>query len=285
MFLYNISLYTLVYRFFTFCFFYLCSFFLISCSGCHEVNSSSSGYEQVNPLLDSKEVKAAMLIQDHVRTLYKKANSSVVRIETEQDVSIPSNLFFRHFFDTPNAKQTKHGLGSGFIFNSNGLIVTNYHVVKNVDRITIKLLDTSSHEALMIGYDEISDLALLKINTQRNIISIEIGNSNNISVGDLVYAIGNPFGFSATLTSGIISSAHQKIKSKDNIPRIQTDAAINPGNSGGPLLDITGKVIGINQMIYSNNGGSVGVGFAIPINYAVSIIEKIKQKVDLKKTN
>ncbi len=257
--------------------FFFCSFTFSSCFGCDDPDSESWN-QGTNPLLESAEIQKAIRIQMHVRELYKRANASVVRIETEQDVAIPTNPFFKHFFDIPDGMQTERSLGSGFFLTESGFIVTNYHVVANVDRIVIKLIDSSSHQALMIGYDKKSDLALLKIDTKRKNQSIEIGDSSNISVGDIVYAIGNPFGFSATLTSGVVSSANQKIESKNNVSRIQTDAAINPGNSGGPLLDIMGKVIGVNQMIYSDKGGSVGIGFAIPINYAMQVIERIKKE-------
>ena len=256
----------------------LCGFSFVSCSGCDRSDSDTSSQEP-NPLLDSEEIKKAIRIQKHVRKLYKRVNVSVVRIETEQDVTVPANPFFRFFFDAPRGgTQTKRGLGSGFFINENGLIVTNYHVVGNVDRIIIKLTDTSSYKASMMGHDQKSDMALLKIDTKIKNQPVQIGNSEDVLVGDIVYAIGNPFGFSATLTSGVVSSADQKIESKDNVPRIQTDAAINPGNSGGPLLNIMGKVIGINQMIYSDKGGSVGIGFAIPINYAMKVIEQIKKE-------
>ena len=267
----------MIYRFFVILLLFFCSFTFISCFGCDKIDSESWD-QKPNPLLDSEEIQKVIRIQTHVRKLYKKANVSVVRIETEQDVAVPANPFFKHFYDIPDGMQTKRGLGSGFFLNENGLIVTNYHVVANVDRIVIKLIDSSSHKASMIGYDKKSDLALLKIDIRKKNQSIQIGNSENIAVGDIVYAIGNPFGFSATLTSGVISSAHQKIVSKDNMPRIQTDATINPGNSGGPLLDIRGKVIGVNQMIYSDKGGSIGIGFAIPINYAMQVIERIKKE-------
>ena len=263
--------------------FYLVAFFsaaCFSCSGCRENNPSSS--IEPNPLLDSEAVQKALSIQDSVRALYKRVRSSVVRIETEKNVSLPLNPFFKRFFDIPESQQKKQGLGSGFIINESGLIATNYHVVAKVDRITVKLLDGSAYDSSTVGYDKDSDIALLKIDTRKSLPSIEIGDSSQVFAGDLVYAIGNPFGFSATLTSGVVSSANQKVGSENNIPRIQTDAAINPGNSGGPLLDIMGRVIGINQMIYSDKGGSIGIGFAIPINHAMKIIEGLKKETDQK---
>ena len=185
---------------------------------------------------------------------------------------------FKRFFDVPDTTQKKQGLGSGFFINESGLSVTNYHVVEKVDRIKIKLLNGSSYDADILGFHKPSDIALLKIDSEKPVQPIHIGNSKETLVGDLVYAIGNPFGLSAILTSGVISATQQEIETADGVPRIQTDAAINPGNSGGPLLNLNGEVIGINQMIYSNKGGSIGIGFAIPINYAMSIIQKLKKR-------
>jgi serine protease Do len=149
-------------------------------------------------------------------------------------------------------------------------------VVQKVDKITVKLTNGKEYTAKLIGSDPNSDIALIKIDGAKGLKTAHLGDSDKIEVGDLSLAIGNPFGLQSTLTTGIISSKGQDVNSADGVSRIQTDASINPGNSGGPLLNVRGEVIGINQMIYSQSGGSVGIGFAIPINHAKHVIEKLK---------
>ena len=255
-----------------------------------------------NPLEGSADIQGALVLQNALRRIYKEVNPSVVRIETEQYIKNSPHLqdpFFRFFFgersnpfgfNQPkrNAPQKKkQGLGSGFIIKSDGYIVTNNHVIapngQKVDKINIRLVNGNVYEAKVVGSDKVSDLALLKIEA-KDLKESHIGNSDEIEVGDISIAIGNPFGLSATFTMGVISSKEQKIRTEDGLFRIQTDAAINPGNSGGPLLNLKGEVIGINQMIYTNRGtgGSLGIGFAIPINYAMSILNKLKEGKEIK---
>ena len=255
--------------------------FTLNCLGSGCGITSGFGENEENPLLDSEEIQKALLIQQAAREIYKEVSPSVVRIETEQNIVVESHPFFKDFFGIPGmpspSQKKKQGLGSGFFINESGLVVTNYHVVDKVDRIKVKLLNGSDYDAEIIGFHKPSDLALLKIESDKPVRPVRIGNSKkNLVVGDLVYAIGNPFGLSATLTSGVVSSIGQEIETPDGVPRIQTDTAINPGNSGGPLLNLQAEVIGINQMIYSNKGGSIGISFAIPINYAMTIIQKLK---------
>ena len=262
----------------------LVAFIFPSCSGCE--GGSKYGSKK-NPLLNSDDVEKALTIQEAIREVYHEVNPSVIRIETEQEVPVsrrPFYLdpFFKRFFDIPESSGKREGLGSGFILEESGYIVTNYHVVKNVDLIKIKLVNGKVYEAQIEGYDELSDIALLKIEREgeetMNLKPVQIGDSKKLSVGDTVFAIGNPFGLSSTLTMGVISSTSQEIYTADGVPRIQVDAAINPGNSGGPLIDIYGRVVGINQMIYVTNqqSGFMGISFSIPINYAINIIEKLK---------
>lgn len=259
-----------------------------TCGGSSSLLVQASGE---NPLAKSKSVVQATQVQSALREIYKEVNPAVVRIETEQTIETPTHPFFndpmfRRFFGVPNGsqrqKQKRTGLGSGFIINKNGYIVTNHHVVKKVDKITVKLGNGKEYTAKIIGSDANSDIALLKIDGGKNLKSIHMGDSDKIEVGDFAIAIGNPYGLSSTFTLGVISSRGQDVNSSDGMPRIQTDAAINPGNSGGPLLNIQGEVIGINQMIYSQTGGSVGIGFAIPINYAIEVVEKLKQGKTIK---
>jgi len=172
-------------------------------------------------------------------------------------------------------------LGSGFTIEPNGLIVTNYHVIANVDKINIKLADNTELPAKLIGSDTKTDLALLKIDSEEPLPFVEFGDSNDARVGDWVIAIGNPFGnLGGTVTSGIISSKGRDIDiDTDNIVDnfIQTDAAINNGNSGGPMFNLDQKVIGVNTAIFSPLGTNIGIGFAIPSNTAQPIIERLKK--------
>lgn len=248
-----------------------------------------------NPLLKSKSIQEAMYVQKAMRQIYNEVNPAVVRIETESTVNaIPgNNPLFKFFFNDPRQrrKRKEQGLGSGFILSSDGYIVTNHHVVgrkgtkKYVDQVKVKLVNGKSYDAKVIGSDTTSDIALLKIKSTQKLKQVYIGDSEEVEVGDFAIAIGNPFGLSSTFTMGVISSKGQEIETQDGIPRIQTDAPINPGNSGGPLLNIKGEVVGINQMIYSRQGfggGSIGIGFAIPINYAMTVIQKLKSGKKIK---
>lgn len=243
-----------------------------------------------NPLHRSPTITKAEALQNAMREIYKEVNPAVVRIETEQKVSMPQHPFFddpffrRFFGEVPeqNRQQTRQGLGSGFVISTDGYIVTNNHVVAKVDKITVSLVNGKSYEAKIVGTDSYSDLALLKIKVKEKLKTVYVGDSDKVEVGDIAIAIGNPFGLSSTFTMGVISSKGQDINPNDPISKIQTDAAINPGNSGGPLLNIKGEVVGINQMIYSQSGGSVGIGFAIPINYAMQIVEKLKEGKTIK---
>lgn len=242
-----------------------------------------------NPLMKSEAVNAATQVQKALREIYKEVNPAVVRIETEQTVKLSghpfmNDPFFRRFFNVPKQeqRQKRQGLGSGFIISKDGYIVTNHHVVKSVDKITVKLVNGQEHAAKLVGSDPTSDIALLKIEDAKNLKVVHVGDSDRIEVGDMAIAIGNPFGLSSTFTMGVVSSKGQDIHAADGVPRIQTDAAINPGNSGGPLLNLRGEVIGINQMIYTQSGGSVGIGFAIPINYAMEVLEQLKKGKEFK---
>jgi len=195
-------------------------------------------------------------------------------------VHITSRVVVRDFFW---GDQSQEGTGSGFIIDKEGHIVTNNHVVENAETITVNLSDETSIEAKVIGTDPGTDLAVIKIDVPPDKLqTVELGSSANLRVGQRAIAIGNPFGLDRTLTTGVISSLGRPLQESQNSRTIydviQTDAAINPGNSGGPLLDSNGKVIGVNSAIYSPSGGSVGVGFAIPVDtvkrVTASIIEK-----------
>jgi serine protease Do len=167
-------------------------------------------------------------------------------------------------------------LGSGFVIDPSGLIVTNNHVIANAEQITVTLSDDTALQAQVIGRDAVTDLALLKVEAKTPLPAASWGDSNKARVGDWVLAIGNPFGLGGTVTAGIISATARDIHSSPYDDYLQTDASINRGNSGGPMFDLSGEVIGINTVIYSPSGGSIGIGFAIPSALAQPIIEQLK---------
>lgn len=201
--------------------------------------------------------------------IYKASNRGVVNIST---VSSAEEMM-------TNAVPAD-GFGSGFIIGTEGYILTNHHVVRGSDHLLVTLYDGSTVQASLVGHDSQTDLAVLRIKPPKGIslTPIPLGDSSSLEVGRRVLAIGNPFGFDRTLTEGIVSSIGRTIKSENGRlikGIIQTDAAINPGNSGGPLLDLSGRVVGINTAIFSGTRQSAGIGFAIPINIAKNIIPQL----------
>lgn len=193
----------------------------------------------------------------------------------------PFEKFFHDFMNRqtdPNAPPRRmQALGSGFIIDPQGYIVTNNHVIRKADRITVTLQDNTVLTARMVGHDDRTDLALLKVDSHTPLPFVSFGDSDRRRVGDWVLAIGNPFGLSGTVTAGIISSRGRNIDQGPYDDFIQTDAPINKGNSGGPLFDMEGNVIGVNTAIYSPSGGSVGIGFAIPANEARGVLEQLRK--------
>jgi serine protease Do len=195
----------------------------------------------------------------------------------------PFDQLLKKFFEQqmPGLNQAPHdlervALGSGFIIDPQGYIVTNNHVVQGADKVTVIFQDDTRHPAKVIGRDSKTDLALLKIKTDKPLPYVGWGDSNAAQVGDWVLAVGNPFGLGGTVSSGIISARGRDIHSGPYDDFLQLDAAINRGNSGGPTFNLAGEVIGINTAIYSPNGGSVGIGFAIPSSLAKPVIEQLK---------
>jgi len=187
--------------------------------------------------------------------------------------------FFRHFFgEIPEGKMKQRSLGSGVVVSGDGYILTNNHVVADADEILVTLSDKKKYEAKVIGKDPKSDLALIKIKTENTIPAARLGDSDKLMVGDWVVAIGNPFGLGTTVTAGIVSAKGRVIGAGPYDNFIQTDASINPGNSGGPLFNLDGEVIGINTAIVAPSGGNVGIGFAIPINMAKSVMPQLKER-------
>ena len=191
----------------------------------------------------------------------------------------PFEDFFKEWFDRyqkDGSPRRTTSLGSGFIVDKTGYIVTNNHVIAGADEITVNLQDGSRHEAILVGRDPRTDLALLKIKTVRNLPFVSWGNSNTARVGDWVLAIGNPFGLGGTVTAGIISASKRDINQGPYDSFLQTDASINRGNSGGPMFNMDGKVIGVNTAIFSPSGGSVGVGFSIPSSIAKRVVAQLR---------
>ncbi|HEY6363900.1 MAG TPA: trypsin-like peptidase domain-containing protein [Candidatus Binatia bacterium] len=202
--------------------------------------------------------------------LFRKASPSVVNITA---ISVQRDLF------TLNLYQIPEGTGSGFVWDSNGNVITNFHVIQNADAAQVTLGDQSTWKANRVGVAPDKDLAVLRIDVPANRLQpIPIGTSKDLVVGQSVFAIGNPFGLDQSLTTGVISALGREIESVTRRPIqgvIQTDAAINPGNSGGPLLDSAGRLIGVNTSIYSPTGASAGIGFAIPVDTVNRIVPEL----------
>ena len=186
--------------------------------------------------------------------------------------------FFRRFFqerpELPGDRQT-NSLGSGFIISPDGFILTNAHVARDADKIIARLSDQRERPAKVIGVDELTDVAVLKIEGD-NLPAVKIGDSDALEVGEWVRAIGSPFGLEHTATQGIVSAVGRNLPSGTYVPFIQSDVAVNPGSSGGPLFNLRGEVVGINSQIYSSTGGYMGLSFAIPIKLAIQVTDQLK---------
>jgi len=240
-------------------------------------------------------VSHAQAMPDSFADLAEAQASSVVNISTTKHAKLaqrglppgfgsphggtPFDDFFNDFLrNMPRQQpQERHALGTGFILSADGYVVTNNHVVEGADEVIVKMRDGTEHEAKIIGTDPKLDVALIKFKA-KHLKAVTLGNSNKLRVGDWVVAIGNPFGLEQTVTAGIVSAKGRVIGSGPYDDFIQTDAAINPGNSGGPLFNNRGEVVGINTAIYSRSGGNNGIGFAIPINLAKSVLDELREK-------
>jgi len=221
--------------------------------------------------------------------LVKHVSNSVVNISVEKVIKRgdqgqapfgpedPMRDFFDRYFGNQMPKEFKQrGLGTGFIIDKDGFVLTNNHVVEDADEIKVRLLDDREFDAKVIGRDPKTDLALIKIDAKGPLAALPLGDSDKLEVGDWVLAIGNPFGLGNTVTAGIVSAKYRQIGAGAYDNFIQTDASINPGNSGGPLLNTVGEAIAINSAIFSQSGGSIGIGFAIPINMAKDLLPQLK---------
>ncbi len=234
--------------------------------------------------------------------LVEKLSPAVVYVEVKaaitparSDTPMPNDDFLREFqrrFGMPfpgmpggpgaPGAQIRQGVGSGFIISKDGLIVTNNHVVKDAQSVTVKLADGTQLDAQVVGTDPLTDIALLKVEADRPLPTVEFGSSAEMRPGDEVIAMGSPFGLGGTVTAGIVSAKNRDIHSGPYDAYIQTDAAINRGNSGGPLFNTEGKVIGVNTAIFSPDGGSVGIGFAIPSDMVKKVVADLEDdgKID-----
>ena len=210
---------------------------------------------------------------------YKKVVPSIVQIRTSRKIDDPLQAMPFNFEGPPDDLFQRSG-GSGFVWDETGHIVTNHHVVVDVDRVTVMFYDGSEYDAELLGSDPDSDLAVLSVNYVDQIPNaVALGNSGDVAVGQIAIAIGSPFGQDFSITSGIVSAVGRTIRSGNSqfsIPKVlQTDAPINPGNSGGPLLNRVGEVIGVNTQIISNTGASSGIGFAVPVDAAKRVIPEL----------
>ena len=249
----------------------------------------------VNMMAESRnpEPRSPGQLPDFVE-LAKKVKPLVVNISTTQvsegrgqqefgnpfGEDDPFNDFWKRFFGgpVPRGPQRQRSLGSGFIIDADGSILTNNHVVENAQKIVVKLSDEQEYEAKVVGRDPKTDIAVIKVNAKGGLTAANLGDSDNLEVGEWVMAIGNPFGLDSTVTSGIVSAKGRHIGQGPYDNFIQTDASINPGNSGGPLINLRGEVIGINTAIFSRSGGNIGIGFAIPINLVKELLPQIRGK-------
>ncbi len=241
---------------------------------------------------DAKDISVLQKTGNAFSEIAKQALPAVVFIDVESTVEVqvpryqrsPFDDFFGRGspygdpYDQRTRKYHQQGQGSGFIITKDGYILTNNHVVDNADSITVTLADGREFDAVLVGTDPKTEVALIKIEDEADLPFLEMGDSDALQVGEWVLAAGNPFGLSQTITAGIVSAKERRtgMLGADGYENfIQTDAAINPGNSGGPLLNIHGRVVGINTAIYSQTGGYMGIGFAIPINLAIPIKDQL----------
>ncbi len=226
--------------------------------------------------------------------LAEALSPAVVNVSTTQTVAAkggpempqfppgsPFEEFFKDFLERQRPDGGKQhratSLGSGFIIDAEGLVVTNNHVIADADEVNVILHDNQTLKAEVVGRDAKTDLALLRIKPSKPLVAVKFGNSDESRVGDWIIAIGNPFGLGGTVTAGIISARQRDINAGPYDDFLQTDAAINRGNSGGPMFNMKGEVIGVNTAIYSPSGGSVGIGFAVPSSLAKTVIEDLKK--------
>lgn len=220
-------------------------------------------------------------LQNTFHQIYEKYQDSVVFIATERTVKVPFDPFMQHFFgERIPQTQRQQGMGTGFVISEDGYVCTNHHVVAGFDRVRVRIHERE-YEAKIVGSDALTDIALLKIEGAKGLKPVRFGDSSRVQVGDWAVAIGNPFGLDRTFTVGVISAVARRGVDDMGLEHLQTDASINPGNSGGPLINLDGEVIGMNRMIFSQTGGNLGIGFAIPINRVREIVDQLRRKGEI----
>ena len=237
------------------------------------------------PLATAANVAALENRPPSFAAIAKRTMPVVVNISTTAQRSArggsndPIEEFFNRFFGEAQPREnSQRSLGSGILISKDGEILTNYHVVRNADTIKVKLSDQTEYEARLVGKDDRTDLALIKMRRSGgNLPFARLGSSSQLDVGDWVMAIGNPFGLEHTVTAGIVSAKGRVIGAGPYDNFIQTDASINPGNSGGPLINALGEVVGVNSAIFSQTGGNIGIGFAIPIDLAKKVVDQLRK--------
>lgn len=277
-----------------------------SMAGVESTSFRGKGFVTSSNTVLSDEELASLPLQKAYNRIAKMNMDAVVNLYVEKSVSIQARRgspfsfddeFFKRFFglpDVPPEKQKSVGYGSGFLINEDGYLISNNHVVADAELVLVSFQGSEKkYKAEIVGTDPNTDIALLKLleGNRKKLPHVILGDSEKLNVGDIVVAIGNPFGLSHTFTTGVVSAkdrANDSFRSPSDqmgFQRlIQTDVAINPGNSGGPLINIRGEVVGINCMIYSDGGGSIGIGFAIPINTVKKIISQLRTKGFVRKT-
>jgi serine protease Do len=256
----------------------LAALFAIACQG---ASSSQSAAQSSLPSTSVNQINASR--RTAITDAVARVAPAVVTVQTEVMERVPADAF-EQFFGGRSGQRATAGLGSGFIIRADGAIVTNAHVVAGASRIQVALRDGTTYPARLIGIDETNDLAVIKIDA-KNLPVAPLGSSTDLLIGEWAIAIGNPYGFilansEPSVTAGVVSGTGRNLATPSEgagvyVDMIQTDASINPGNSGGPLVDAAGEVIGVNSSIFSPSGGSVGIGFAIPINRARRVAEDL----------
>lgn len=248
---------------------------------CWVVAASAARPEIAQPLPDFRKLvkqnEAAVVNISSTQTPSRRSRSSgLPELPGSEN---PYLEFFKRFFqerpELPGDRQA-NSLGSGFIISTDGYILTNAHVAQDAEKIIVRLSDQRERPAKVIGVDELTDVAVLKIDEGENLTAVKIGDSDTLEVGEWVVAIGSPFGLELTATQGIVSAVGRNLPSGTYVPFIQSDVAVNPGSSGGPLFNLRGEVVGINSQIYSSTGGYMGLSFAIPIKLAMQVVEQLK---------
>ncbi len=256
----------------------LCALVLVACQG---ASSSPSSAQSVQVSTPTEAVSASR--RTAITEAVARVAPAVVTVQTEAMERVPADAF-EQFFGGRSGQRSTAGLGSGFVVRADGAIVTNAHVLAGASRISVAMRDGTTYPARLVGIDETNDLAVVKIEA-RDLPVAPLGSSSNLIIGEWAIAIGNPFGFvlantEPSVTAGVVSGIGRNLATPSEgagvyVDMIQTDASINPGNSGGPLVNAAGEVIGVNSSIFSPSGGSVGIGFAIPINRARRVIDDL----------